>query len=82
MSFFDTRVMPTSWRYAYIVLIPKITVARKLDQFRPTSLYCTLYKIIARSLVSRLKGVIDKLVALGQSAFVPGRSISDGILLA
>ena len=37
-----------------------------------------LYKVVSRILVTRLKNVIDE---LEQALFVPGRSISDNILL-
>jgi len=33
----------------------------------------TLYKIVTRILMNRLKSVIDKLVALEQATFIPGR---------
>lgn len=40
-----------------------------------------LYKIIARIISRRLKGVMAKLISSNQSAFIPGRSITDNILL-
>ncbi|KAK4383744.1 Transposon TX1 uncharacterized protein [Sesamum angolense] len=50
--------------------------------FRPISCCNVIYKIITKILVLRIRGVLDKLISPSQTAFVPGRSISDNILLA
>lgn len=52
-----------------------------VNDFRPISL-CNIYKIIARVLVNRLRVVLGGLISKFQNAFVPGRQISDNILLA
>jgi len=74
--------MLLSCKSTYIILISKVKGARTQEQYRPISLCCTLYKIVTRILVNRLKGVIDKMISPEHAAFVPGRSISDNILLA
>ncbi|KAK5826340.1 hypothetical protein PVK06_021258 [Gossypium arboreum] len=65
-----------------IILIPKIDNPTTMMDFRLISLCNVLYKIIAKSIVNRLRGVIGKCIDGAQSAFVPGRLISDNILLA
>lgn len=42
----------------------------------------TLYKVVIRILVGRLKEVILRLVSEEQAAFIPGRAISDDIFCA
>ena len=79
--FFDTVEMLLSWKSTHAALIRKIIGTTKQEQYRPISLCCTLYKILAKVLVNRLKGVIDKLISLEQVTFVRRRSISDNILL-
>ncbi|KAL0358309.1 UNVERIFIED_CONTAM: Transposon TX1 uncharacterized protein [Sesamum angustifolium] len=42
----------------------------------------TLITLIPKILVLRIRGVLDKIISPSQTAFVPGRSISDNVLLA
>ncbi|KAK1297668.1 hypothetical protein QJS10_CPB15g01193 [Acorus calamus] len=56
--------------------------ADSLDKFRPISLCGTIYKLITKIMASRLQVVLPKLISLNQTAFIKGRKISQGILLA
>lgn len=42
----------------------------------------SLYKVLAKLLANRLKDVIGSVISDAQSAFVKGRQILDGILMA
>ena len=50
-------------------------------QFRPISLCNVLLKIITKTMVLRLKEVMNKLIRLAQSSFIPGRLSTDNILV-
>lgn len=65
-----------------ISLIPKVEDPEFVSQFRPISLSTVTYKIIAKCLDNRLRGVLDSLVRINQNAFIPGSLISDSILVA
>ncbi|GJZ25644.1 putative RNA-directed DNA polymerase [Tanacetum coccineum] len=53
-----------------------------LGDFRPISLIGCYYKILAKILAERVKKVIGEVVGDVQNAFIKGRSIVDGVLIA
>ncbi|KAL9675836.1 hypothetical protein QQ045_004044 [Rhodiola kirilowii] len=65
-----------------IVLVPKCKNPTKLEEYRPISLCNVTAKIVTEILANRLKTVLPMIIPETQSAFIPGRQISDNILLA
>lgn len=70
-----------SWNETVVYLIPKNRKPEKIKDFRPISLCNVSYKIVARAITNRLRSVLDKIIDPCQSAFVPGRLITDNILI-
>ena len=74
--------IPEGWNDTTIVMIPKVENPEKVAQFRPISLCNVVYKIISKVLSCRLKVILPDIISHHQSAFVPGRLLTDNILLA
>ena len=81
LDFFDTGNLPVNSNDAIVVLIAKVLKPEMITQFRPISLCNVLFKIITKTMVGRLKGVISKLVGPAQSSFIPGRLSTDNIVV-
>ena len=78
----NTGVMPPELNETYICLIPKISCPQKITDFRPIILCNIAYKIVSKVLANRLKKILPKVISESQSAFVPGRQITNDVLVA
>jgi hypothetical protein len=74
--------MPEEVNHIAIVMIPKKNDPEELKDFRPISLCNVIYKVVSKCIANRLRQILDMIISPTQSAFIPGRLISDNALMA
>lgn len=80
--FFETGVMENGINHTNICLILKFLEAASMGDYRPISLCTVAYKLISKVLGLRLQRFLEVVISESQAAFVPGKQISDNILVA
>lgn len=65
----------------HIALIPKIQSSKTLGNYRPISLCNTVYKVLTKIIVARLRPYLGKLISPLQTAFVPRRKGTDNVII-
>lgn len=67
--FFQTAFMPASTNATILCLVPKKPGASKIIDYRPISCLNTLYKVVSKLLVLKLKPILPDLIVPNQTAF-------------
>ncbi|XP_056688793.1 uncharacterized protein [Spinacia oleracea] len=77
----EGKGMPANVNDTHIVLLPKIERPELPLHFRPIGLCNVTYKIITKAIVNRIKPILPLLISNTQASFVPGRQITDNIVI-
>ena len=85
-EFFNNNTIFPPYNCTAVSLIPKANNANTVGDYRLitccTVIYKIIYKIISGVLAGRLQLVIGKVIDPAQSGFIPGRQMTENILLA
>ena len=79
---FASQKVPNYLNQTLIALIPKQLGPETISQFRPISLCNTVYKIVSKILVNRIRPLLPKLISPMQAAFLQGRRGADNVIIA
>ncbi|XP_010446092.1 PREDICTED: uncharacterized protein LOC104728863 [Camelina sativa] len=82
LQFFHSSFLPSATNATILALLPKVPGASIISDFRPISCLNTLYKVVSKLLVARLKPILPDLVQKNQTAFIKGRLLVENTLLA
>lgn len=77
--FFTIGKLPSTINLTHIRLIPKIKSPKLVSEYMTIALCNVYYKVISKILSLRLKPVLQAIISENQSAFIPGRDISDNV---
>ena len=80
-AFLDSGILPEVTNDTLLVLIPKTKFPKVLSQFRPHQFVSGLLKGNNKTLANRLKKIMQSMIGPNQSSFVPGRQITDNIII-
>ncbi|GKC86271.1 hypothetical protein Tco_1141988 [Tanacetum coccineum] len=80
-EFFVNGCLLKELNHTIIALIPKVKSPSCINDYRPISCCNVMFKCITKIIANRIKESLKILVSHNQSAFVPGRRISDNFLL-
>ena len=82
MEVFESKVVPDYLNETLISLILKCPNPESFNNYKPISLCNTIYKMINKIIVGRIRPFLDKLIAPNQAGFVPGRKVLDNYAIA
>ncbi|GJT03135.1 hypothetical protein Tco_0824304 [Tanacetum coccineum] len=80
-DFFVNGKLLKEINHTFLALIPKVSTPLRVTDYRPISCCNILYKCISKILTNRIIDRIKEVISDNQSAFIPGRRISNNILI-
>lgn len=81
-DFFQHNKLLRAVNNTVVTLIPKSSHPDSVRDFRPIACCTTVYKVISKIISYRIQGCLNGVIGHIQSTFIPGRLISDNIILS
>lgn len=82
MQFFKSGFLLSAANATILTLVPKFPGASATGDYRPISCLNTVYKVISRLLVQRLKPILSDLILPNQTTFIQDRLLLENTVLA
>ncbi|GJV91138.1 reverse transcriptase domain, reverse transcriptase zinc-binding domain protein [Tanacetum coccineum] len=79
-EFFLNGQLLKETNHTFIALIPKVPTPTRINDYHPISCCNVIYKCISKILTNHVIEGVKDVVSANQSAFIPGRNITDNIL--
>ena len=80
-DFHDGTLPLNSLNFGTIILLPKKSDAKVIQQYRPICLLNVSFKIFTKVATNRISAIAQKLIRPTQTAFIPGRNILEGAVI-
>lgn len=81
-NFLDNDELDHKLNHTHICLVPKVESPTDVKDYIPINLTNVAYKILSKVLAERLKPLLHHLISENQTAFIPGRLITDNVFIA
>ena len=76
----ETGILPPSHSESALTLLPKIGKdTSNIKNWRPITLTNCDQKLITKALANRMANILDKIVDISQTAYIPGRNVMDNL---
>lgn len=82
LSILNGEGMIPSLNSTFSALIAKKCTAKSVVDFSTIILYNVLYKLVSKVLTNRFKPIMHTVISSNQSDFIPGKLISDNLMVA
>jgi len=80
-DFHDGTLPLNSLNFGIIILLPKKSDAKVIQQYMPICLLNVSFKIFTKVATNRISAIAQKLIRPTQTAFIPGRNILEGAVI-
>lgn len=78
---FNNQEIPEDINKTYLCLVPKISNANNIKNFRPVSLCNTIYKTVTKIVANCLKPFLEQIISQFQTSFMKHRRAFDNAII-